>query len=159
TYSYVQRFRERGGELIPVTPAHGLRIENGAVKGVKTARGEMSTGVVVNAAGPWASDVGRWAGLELPIKVTREEEFIVELRDLGGAPRLAVSDAVKAFYFRPHGSTRMLVGRSFPKAYEYVDPNNYRERVDNTFIEECSALLTQRLPSLSEAVVISSCTG
>jgi len=159
TYSYVQRFRERGGELMQMTPAQGLRIENGAVKAVKTARGEIATDVVVNAAGPWAPDVGKWAGLDLPIKVTREEEIIVESRDLGGPPKLAISDAAKAFYYRPLGKTQTLVGRGFPKPYEYVDPDHYREQADMNFIEECSMLLTQRFPCFSDAVFINAYTG
>ena len=159
TYSYVTRFRELGGELRQMTPATGLIMENGTVKGVRTTKGDISTGVVVNAGGPWAQVIAQWAGVDVPIKVTREEEIILETRDVGGPPKMAISDACKAIYYRPLGRTHTLLGRGFPKEYEYVNPDRFKESADIEFIEDTTALFVERFPSFENALLINAYTG
>ncbi len=159
TYSYVTRFREMGGELMQMTSASGLIMDNGAVKGVRTAKGDISTNVVVNAGGPWAHYVAQWAGVDVPIKVTREEEMIIETRDVGGPPRMAISDACKAIYYRSAGGTRTLLGRGFPKEYEYVDPDHFKESADTEFIEEATKRFVDRFPSFETAMLVNAYTG
>jgi sarcosine oxidase subunit beta len=63
------RFREK------VT---GLVVAGGAVRGVRTDQGEYGAEVVVNAAGGWAVEVGRMAGLELPVKPDSHEAAVTE---------------------------------------------------------------------------------
>jgi len=159
TYSYVQRFCEMGGELMSMTTVQGLTIENGAAKGVRTEREEISTNAVINAAGPWAHYIGKWAGLEVPIQVTREEEIIIESSDVGGPVKLAISDMCLAIYYRPHGRTHTLLGRGFPKNYQFVDPDQYKEAADESFIEESAALLWKRLPAFRKAIFVNAYTG
>jgi glycine/D-amino acid oxidase-like deaminating enzyme len=159
TYSYVQRFCERGGELMQMTPALGLIMDNGAVRGVKTSKGDIATDVVIDAAGPWSHYVAKWAGVDLPIQVTREEEIILECKDVGGAIGLTISDMCKAIYYRPHGATQTLLGRGFPKPYEYVNPDSFKEAADPNFIEETSALLMARVPRFENALLMNAYTG
>lgn len=159
TYSYVNRFRGLGGELRQTTLATGLTVANGVVTGVQTEKGDISTGVVVNAGGPWAQLIARWADVDVPIRVTREEEIILETRDVGGPPRMAISDACKAIYYRPLGPNQTLLGRGFPKEYEYVNPDRFRESADIEFIEEATALLVERFPAFEKALLISAHTG
>ena len=66
TYSYVKRFRELGGELLQMTSVDGLIGEFGAVRGVRTSKGDIAAGAVVNAAGPWAQSIAKFAGVDLP---------------------------------------------------------------------------------------------
>ena len=63
------RFRER---------VKGLVLENGSVRGVRTDAGEYGAEVVVNAAGGWAAEVGRMAGLDLPVKPDSHEAAVTE---------------------------------------------------------------------------------
>ena len=49
------------------TPATGLNIENGRIKGVQTSRGYIETGVVVVCAGLWGRLIAEMAGEDLPI--------------------------------------------------------------------------------------------
>ena len=39
--------------------------------GVETRRGPVQTRTVVNAAGPWAAEVARMAGVQLPVEPLR----------------------------------------------------------------------------------------
>ena len=159
TAAYAGRFRDRGGQLLPLTPVEGLRVEGGRVAAVRTAQGEISTGVVVNAAGPWAGRVAAWAGVKAPIQVTREEEILMETAEVGGPPRLVFSDMAKAIYYRPHGSSRTLVGRGFPKEYQQVDPDRFERSADPDFIRETRDRFLQRFPSFDRALVIDAYTG
>jgi len=159
THAYVQRFIDLGGRLQTLTAVTGLMHSHGRVTGVQTDQGEIATGVVVNAAGPWAARIASWVGVELPLEVTREEEIIVETADAGGPPRLCFSDMAQAFYYRPHGATQMLVGRGYPKQYETVDPDDFRTPVDVPFIRELRDRLRRRWPCFGDAVAVNSYTG
>ncbi len=159
TYCYVQRFKEKGGTLMQMTEVLEFTIKGSAVKTVRTSRGDISTGIVVNAAGPWAHLVGKKAGLDIPIVVTREEEIILESVDAGGPPKMAFSDMALAIYYRPDGRSRTLLGRGFPKEYEYVDPNQYQEKADTKFIEETSSRFVQRFPSFEVALFLNAYVG
>jgi glycine/D-amino acid oxidase-like deaminating enzyme len=159
TAAYVARFRALGGEVRQMTPVTGLLVDGGAVRGVRTPKEEISAGAVVNAAGPWAPEIARWAGLDLPIRVTREEEIVFETGMAGGPPKLVFSDMAEAIYYRPDGQTRMLLGRGFPKPYEYVDPNDYEEEVEFEFLADASARLFRRLPVYEHALMIKAYTG
>lgn len=165
TYAYCRRFTEMGGELLQMTAVGDLVVENNLVRQVRTSRGDIATNIVVIAAGPWSAAIARNAGIDLPIQVTREEEIIVETADAGGPPRLVFSDMAKAIYYRPEsyyrkgGGTRTVVGRGYPKEYETVDPDHYRESVDIEFIEETSRRFSERFPVFSNALFVGSYTG
>ena len=159
--AYVQRFIQLGGRLTQLTSASGLILsdDGGTVEGVKTEAGDISAGIVVNAAGPWADRVAAWAGVELPLEVTREEEIIYDVAQAGGPPRLCFSDMAKAIYYRPNGPSRMLAGRGYPKDYEIVEPDGYNQVVDDDFIEEVTKRLQTRWPSFDSILAINSYTG
>ena len=159
THAYVQRFIELGGSLRQLTAVQGLITEGNRVKGVRTDGGDISAAAVVNAAGPWADRVARWAGVELPLEVTREEEIIFDTTGAGGPPRLCFSDMAKAIYYRPEGAGRALVGRGFPKDYEYVEPDGYNQEVEVSFIAEVSERLHERWPCFDKILALNSYTG
>lgn len=59
------------------TRAMGIEREAGRVAAVVTDRGRIATRVVVNAAGPFAIEIGRMVGLELPIYQMRRQRVFV----------------------------------------------------------------------------------
>jgi glycine/D-amino acid oxidase-like deaminating enzyme len=159
THAYVSRFIQLGGDFRPLTHVTGLLHTNSRVCGVRTSGGDISACVVINAAGPWASRVASYAGIDLPINVTREEEIILETESMGGPPALCFSDMALAIYYRPHGHTQMLVGRGYPKEYESVDPDSFREQVDAKFVEEVTDRLRRRWQTIGSALPVNSYTG
>ncbi len=54
-------------EIMPNTPATGLDIENGRIKGVETSRGYIETPQVVVCAGLWGRLIAEMAGEDLPV--------------------------------------------------------------------------------------------
>ena len=63
--------RVLGANVITHTEVTGLRVESRRVTAVETTAGPLPCGLVVNAAGAWAPEVGRMAGLEIPVEPVR----------------------------------------------------------------------------------------
>jgi sarcosine oxidase subunit beta len=76
---YIQEIKKLGSEVRFFTEVNEIVVEKGTAKGVRTRAGEtFPAGVILNAAGPWAQEVGRMAGLELPIAPEEHEAFITD---------------------------------------------------------------------------------
>jgi sarcosine oxidase subunit beta len=149
----------KGAEVHTNTPATGLRLAGSRVEAVVTDAGDISTPVAVNAAGPWAAEVGRWAGLDLPLEISREQDVV--LRPPTDAPELglAVSDMVDRIYFRPESNGTILAGTGHPKENEAADPDTYDRNADPSFIEDVSARISLRLPWLQDAEITNGWSG
>jgi len=76
---YISGIRKNGAEVLPYTEVDDLIIEQQTVKGVRTRDGgTYYSDVVLNACGPWASAVGKMAGVELPVTAEGHEAFITD---------------------------------------------------------------------------------
>lgn len=159
THAYVRRFVDLGGHLTELTSVTGISKSGDSITGIETEKGRIETGIVVNAAGPWADRIAALAGVKLPLEITREEEIIYDVEYVGGPPKLCFSDMAKAIYYRPQGDRHMLVGRGYPKEYEHVQPDGYDQEVDVSFIEETATRLHERWPSFKSIFGINSYTG
>ncbi len=102
---------KRGGtriyEGVEVT---GIIIEGGKVTGVRTKEGEISTSIVVNAGGPYASLIGKMAGVEVPVKPLRRQIFITAPFHLTDKPIPITIDFHRGWYFRPEVDGFLLSG-------------------------------------------------
>jgi glycine/D-amino acid oxidase-like deaminating enzyme len=78
TTAYAQAAREMGATVVTGTKVLDVVVRAGAVAGLETDHGSLSTETVVNAAGPWAWQVAQMVGLDLPIVPVRHEYFISE---------------------------------------------------------------------------------
>lgn len=74
--SYVAGARNLGVRFVTNCEVLGFGVSSGAIRSVRTDRGDYATEMVVNAAGPWASWVAGMVGLQLPITPVRHEYFI-----------------------------------------------------------------------------------
>ena len=67
-----------GAEYRNNTEVNGFIIENGVCKGVVTNKEEIRADYVVNACGSWAGELGKLAGLDIPIKPRKGQLAITE---------------------------------------------------------------------------------
>jgi sarcosine oxidase, subunit beta len=156
---FANKAKQRGARYYIDTPARGIRVERNKVQAVITDTGEISTPVVINAAGPWAKEVGQWCGLDLPLEVTLEPEAIFKLpRNVSDFTR-SVSSMVDKIYLRPESGHTLLIGTGHPKESESGNPNNYSRGVSFDFIEDVSKRLLHRFPFLEGAEHVSGFTG
>jgi sarcosine oxidase subunit beta len=108
---YVSGARRLGATLLNDAEVTGIKVDNGRIRGVVTSQGEVSTPVVVNAAGPWAGKVGRLAGVDIPIVPLRRQ--IVVTGPLPGVPAdfPFIIDFAQSLYFHREGEG-ILTGMS-----------------------------------------------
>lgn len=151
TEAFVTAFSRDGGTFLPGTGVTRLLGEAHHVTGIETAERPIHAGAVVNAAGPWAAPLSSSVGIELPMRVVREQDTVWEARGGRPLPEGSLSNAVDAIYLRPLGGNRFIVGRGFPKEYHDVDPNNFDEGADESFVEDVYARLVHRIPSMQGA--------
>lgn len=108
---YLRRARGLGAELHLETEL--LRAErHGGVWRLNTSRGAFEAPVVLNAAGAWAGEVGRRAGLDIPVQPARRMVFATAPLPQPLSGPLTI-DLSSGFYFRPEGE-RLIFGKSNP---------------------------------------------
>lgn len=67
-----------GVRIMLHTEVMGVNVLNGEVRGVTTRDGIVRTPVVVNAAGPWARQIGQMAGCNVPVINRRNQIMVTE---------------------------------------------------------------------------------
>lgn len=149
TEAYVGAFESMGGEVRLKTPCRGLLRRGDAVVGVVLEDGPVHCGAVVNAAGCWAHCLARSSGIELNLRILREQDTVWQARPERPLPQQSVSNAVDAIYVRPMATDRFVIGRGFPKEYQEVDPYNFRQSADEEFITDILTRAELRFPPLT----------
>jgi sarcosine oxidase subunit beta len=139
--------RERGVRLWLDTPVTEIVVEEGRVKGVLTSRGFVSTRVVVNAAGPWAAQVAKTAGIELPVEPLRRQLVPTEAFDQLPKRFPMVIDMSSGFHFRREGAGILLAWN------DPAETPGFKTDFDTTFIEKILTRAADRVPCLAEASV------
>ena len=157
--AFVDRARAAGAETLLQTAARDIKTVGGRVEGVVTDDGVVSTGVVVNAAGPWAGQVGRWAGLDLPLQISREQDIVIRPPADAAPIRRAVSNMVDRTYLRPEPGGTVLAGTGHPKENEPVEPDDFNRSVDSDFVEDVTERLVRRFPALAGSEFIAGWAG
>ena len=98
TQGYATLARRAGAEASFGEDVVEVLVETDRVTGVRTASGEISAPVVVNAAGPWAGVLASTAGVDLPLDPIPRN--VVTTGAFPGVPehRTLVIDAATSFY-------------------------------------------------------------
>ncbi|EMA46797.1 NAD(P)/FAD-dependent oxidoreductase [Halococcus saccharolyticus] len=123
---------EAGAEIrtgVAVTDV--LQEETGErVTGVRTDEGTIESDYVVNAAGAWASRVGKMAGLDLPIVPRRRQLMVAD-------PEIPIDSSIpftidldQSVHFRPERDGGAVVGGHFADADPTMNPDDYRKKMD-----------------------------
>ena len=99
---YLSEAQARGAKLITRKTVTGFKIENEQIVGVQLGDELVRCETVINAAGPWAGEIGRLAQAgEMPMRVTRRHLFAtppISWVDVNGP---FVWDVTHEVYFRP----------------------------------------------------------
>jgi dimethylglycine dehydrogenase len=112
THAYAKAARNLGAEVYRFTRVTDLKPRSDGSWDVITDHGTLVAEHVVNAAGLWAREVGRFAGLELPV-LAMEHQYIVtgDMPEVIESPRemLHAIDFEGEIYMRQEGRG-MLIG-------------------------------------------------
>ncbi len=102
--------RARGAAYAAGVRVLAVRMSGDRVAGVATAQGDVDAPVVVDAAGAWAAELARTAGLEIPVEPWRHDTAYFGLPPARPSSIPIVLDHAGAVYFRPEGGELLLVG-------------------------------------------------
>jgi sarcosine oxidase subunit beta len=138
---------EQGATLWKNAEVTGITRDQHGISGVETARGHVATRIVVNAAGAWAAQVAKFAGIDLPVEPLRR--MLVPSEPFDGFPLSApmIIDMSNGFHFRPEG-------RGFLMAWN--DPEQtpgFNTNFDNAFIEKILTLAANRVPAFENLAI------
>ena len=99
--------RMHGVKIVEDCPVAAIRTKDGRVTGVATADGDVACEVVVNCAGQWAKEVGRLAGVAVPLQSVQHQYLITEPID--GLPRNlpTMRDPDNLIYFKANRNSPM----------------------------------------------------
>ena len=150
---YVTGARRLGAKCLTDIEVTGISAENGRIRSVKTPEGEVSTPILVNAAGPWASRIGEMAGVEIPVDPLRRQ--IAVTTPIPGLPPdfPFVIDFAKNLYFHREGPG-ILTGMS-----NLGEPPSFSQQVDREWELVHFDAAMARMPILQHAGISSRWAG
>ncbi len=158
TFALAEGARRHGAEIATSTRVTAIGVERGRVTGVETDRGSIETQVVVNAGGMFAAEIGRLAGVTVPV-VPMAHEYLVTKP--AGLPleMPTMRDPSLLVYFRPEAGGLVMGGYEREPAPWGLDgiPADFNGRLleeDWPRFEELMQNAIVRVPSLEDAEVV-----
>ncbi len=144
---FTQRATEQGAQVWRDTEVVAIVFDEQGICAVETTRGRVSTRVVVNAAGAWAAQVARLAGVDLPVEPLRR--MLVPTEPFDRFPHSApmIIDMSNGFHFRPEALGFLLA---------WADPDEtpgFKMDFDPAFIEKVLTRAASRVPVFENLAV------
>jgi sarcosine oxidase subunit beta len=136
-----------------------LLLDGDQVTGVRLADGtEVSAGTVVLATGVWTSPLLARYGIDVPIRVVREQIVMIDPGvELGPVP--VFSDLVSLQYIRPEPNGEVLFGNSDLSNVADADPDDYLNRATEEFVDVTVDRVGTRFPGFADAAITGSYAG
>jgi sarcosine oxidase subunit beta len=152
--AFARAARRAGADIFQETEVTGVRFGGGKVRGVNTPAGAFDAPIVVNCAGPWGARVAQMAGVTVPINSCRVQVGFFRRPPGEEAAHPVIGDFTQATYFRSETGNLTLVGLIDPgEADAIVDPDNFIEAVDDSFILDAGERLIARYPAMENSRV------
>jgi len=161
THAYAQGARKNGAEIHRFTPVVETNPRADGSWGVVTDKGTIHAEHVVNAAGLWGREVGKLAGLNLPLMTMEHQYFVTEeIPEIAALDRElpSVADRDMEYYLRQEGKG-LLVGayekdgrfwaeHGTPLDFGHELLQEDLDRISDNVMRAC-----ERIPALAEAGV------
>jgi sarcosine oxidase subunit beta len=140
-----------GAEIHPYTEVTGIERSNGRVTGVRTTRGDIHTGVVLNCTAGWSTLIADMAGVALPITTHILQAFVTEpVKPLLG---VVIVSSQMHVYISQTDRGEFLIGAE-------IEPwTTYRTQGTLTFLQESSRHSLELFPQLERARMLRSWAG
>ena len=122
---------DNGVKIVFDSPVEEIKVENGEVKGVKVPNGFIEGDIIINAAGLYADEISRMAGLDYFQIFPRKGEYWLFDEDAGPKPRHVLFPAPtkksKGVVVTTEVSGHLMIG---PNARDL--PPSHKEDLSNT---------------------------
>ncbi len=114
---------------------------------VETNQGSFSPGSVIICAGPWSGELGRLAGVEIPVQPLRRMCFVTDPFDAIPQDAPMTIEMPNTFHFRPEGAGFML-GTS-----DQDEPYGFHTTMRWEWLERVMEDAAKRVPVLEQAKI------
>src|SRR5437899_2478265 len=158
TFALAAGARRGGAEIATQTRVIAIAVDGGRVQGVETDKGTIETGVVVNAGGIFAAEIGRLAGVNVPV-IPMAHEYLVTRP--AGVPLdvPTMRDPSLLVYFRGESGGLVMGGYERQPAPWALDgvPADFNGRLlaeDWPRFEELMENALVRIPTLGELEIV-----
>ncbi|MDC0247673.1 FAD-dependent oxidoreductase [Pelagibacteraceae bacterium] len=161
TYAYAKSAKVHGAKYYTHTPVLETNQKEDGSWNVVTEKGNINAEIVINAGGLWAREVGKLAGINLPVQPMEHHylitETIPEIKERVNEPRLPIgTDFEGNIYFRQEAQGMLLGTYEFKSTpwqikqtpmsfgHELLEPklDNIQDRLEIGF---------KRIPALEKA--------
>ncbi len=165
TLALIDGARRGGCRVFTHTRVHGIELSDGRVRGVQTEWGDIEAEIVVNAGGMFAAEIGRLAGVRVPIVPFAHEYLVTQpFRERTPGEHLpTLRDPDLLIYFREEGGGLMAGGYERHSAPWALDghgldciPPDFNGRLleeDWPRFEEIAHNCARRVPAMEEVRV------
>jgi glycine cleavage system T protein len=163
TFALAEGARRRGAEIATQTRVTAIGVKDGRVTGVETDQGSVEADVVVNAGGMFAGEIGRLAGVNVPVVPMAHEYLITKPSDVPlDVPTMR--DPSLLVYFRGESGGLVMGGYERHPAPWGLDgiPHDFNGQLLPEDWERFEELMTNavvRVPELEEADVVQLVNG
>jgi sarcosine oxidase, subunit beta len=150
-WGYARRAHELGVDIHPFTEVTGIATDAGRVTGVRTSRGDIRTGTVVNATAGWASTIAGMVGIRLPIVTHPLQALVTEPLKPFLDP--VIVSASLHVYVSQTDRGELVIGSEF-------DPYaSYSHRSTLPFMEAAAGHVAELLPCVAGVKVLRQWAG
>ncbi len=138
--------RRFGVKIFEKAEVVSIEVKKNRIVSVTTREERVETRMVVNAAGPYAANVGKLAGVEIPVSPIRRQLFVTDpFRKIPVSVPLTI-DHKQNFYFRREGECVLLSGPQDEKP-------SFNLTTDFDAMVETAEKATHRVPVFEEASI------
>jgi sarcosine oxidase subunit beta len=142
---YVSAAQKMGVKALAHAEVTGICVSGAEVEAVETTQGKIQTRLILNAAGPWAGQIGQMAGVQIPIVPVRRQMFTTNPLNEIPEDFPFVIDFAQSLYFHREGEG-LLIGMSNQAEKPGLDQN-----VDEEFEFVNLEAAIARMPLLERA--------
>ena len=166
TYALADGARRGGCDIHTATRVTGIDVREGRVRGVDTDRGRVAADVVVNAAGMFAAEIGRLAGVRVPVIPMSHQYLVTQpFRDRGSDRLPTLRDPDLLIYFREDGGGLVMGGYEResrpaflpegPAGFDLIPPDFNGRLLEDDWdrFEEITENSKRRVPAMDEIKV------
>jgi glycine cleavage system T protein len=158
TFALVEGARRRGAEICEDTRVTAIEVAGGKVQRVITDRGDIETELVVNAGGMFATEIGRLAGVNVPI-IPMAHEYLITATEGLPLDMPTMRDPSLLVYYRPESGGLVMGGYERDPAPWGLDgiPPDFNGKLLEPDWDRFEPLMTNaivRTPSIKDAGVV-----
>lgn len=153
TQGYVSAARRLGVEFIEETEATAIQKNSSKISAVDTSKGTISTPLVINCAGPYAQEIGKMAGIDIPVLPYKRQISTTSPLSWIPASFPMVVDIESGLYCHKE-SGGLLLGWA-----DKNTPPGFDQSLDPEYTDEILMRALDRIPILEEAGIATSWAG